>query len=510
MRCAIYTRKSDEEGLAQEFNSLDAQRESAEAYILSQRQAGWTALAERYDDGGYTGANLERPALQRLLAGIEAGRIDCVVVYKVDRLSRSLLDFARLMGIFDQRGVNLVSVTQQFNTTTSLGRLTLNILLSFAQFEREIIAERTRDKMSAARRKGKWVGGTPVLGYDVAPGGGKLVVNEDEACQVRSIFALYLEHGALSPVLCEIRKRQWTTKRWTTKDGRLHPGRPFERHDLVGLIGNVIYAGKVRYQGQTYAGEHAAIVEEGVWKRVQDMLQKRGRWGPAKVRTRFEPSSSDSKPTGRRQRDKAPEMERTGVPAESAPSEVPRITRLLALAVKFDGLLQQGGKGLRGAGAIRSSLRRSCHSDHEPIELGAGYSTTDSVLGSRETWLAGRPGDVSPRPELGGDLEPTARAVEEMVPAVRPPTVMRRILFLYKCQNTKMVLETCRCRSCEARVLTNVVMCRRPWVLLPRELRFEIWHMFTSLPRPRAAGSLEAVRCGMEGIWQHKRRSELS
>jgi len=223
MRCAIYTRKSSEEGLAQAFNSLDAQRESAEAYILSQRHAGWTALAEHYDDGGYTGANLERPALQRLQSDIEAGRIDCVVVYKVDRLSRSLLDFSRLMGIFEHCDVNLVSVTQQFNTTTSMGRLTLNILLSFAQFEREIIAERTRDKMSAARRKGKWVGGTPVLGYDVAPGGGKLVVNEEEASQVRAIFALYLEHGALSPVLSEIQKRQWTTKRWTTNEGRLHP-----------------------------------------------------------------------------------------------------------------------------------------------------------------------------------------------------------------------------------------------------------------------------------------------
>lgn len=342
MRCAIYTRKSSEEGLAQEFNSLDAQRESAEAYILSQRHAGWTTLAERYDDGGYTGANLERPALQRLLADIEASRIDCVVVYKVDRLSRSLLDFARLMGIFDKRGVNLVSVTQQFNTTTSLGRLTLNILLSFAQFEREIIAERTRDKMSAARRKGKWVGGTPVLGYDVAPGGGKLVVNEDEARQVRAMFALYLEHGAVSPVLCEMRKRQWTTKRWTTKDGKLHPGRGFEHQDLVGLLGNVIYAGKVRYQGHTYAGEHAAIVEEGVWARVQGILQKSGRSEPRKVRARFGPLPSDCGRIGRPQRDDGHELEQAGAQAESAPSGVPRITRLLALAVKFEGLLQLG------------------------------------------------------------------------------------------------------------------------------------------------------------------------
>jgi site-specific DNA recombinase len=164
MRCAIYTRKSTEEGLSQEFNSLDAQREAAEAYILSQRHAGWIVLPEHYDDGGYTGANLERPALRRLLADIEAGKVDCVLVYKVDRLSRSLLDFARLIATFEKRGINFISVTQQFNTTASLGRLTLNILLSFAQFEREIIAERTRDKMAAARRKGKWVGGRPVLG----------------------------------------------------------------------------------------------------------------------------------------------------------------------------------------------------------------------------------------------------------------------------------------------------------------------------------------------------------
>jgi DNA invertase Pin-like site-specific DNA recombinase len=341
MRCAIYTRKSSEEGLAQEFNSLDAQRDSAEAYVLSQRHAGWTALAERYDDGGYTGANLERPALQRLLADIEAGGIDCVMVYKVDRLSRSLLDFARLIGIFDRRGVNLVSVTQQFNTTTSLGRLTLNILLSFAQFEREIIAERTRDKMSAARRKGKWVGGMPVLGYDVAPGGGKLVVNEDEARQVRAIFALYLEHGALTPVLSELQSRQWMTKRWTSRGGRLHPGKPFEHQDLAGMLSNVIYVGKVRYQGQTYAGEHASIVDEGVWARIQNTLQKSVRSVPRKVRAPLTPSPSDRSRTVR-QHDNGQAIEPASAPAESAPSRVPRITRLLALALKFEGLLQHG------------------------------------------------------------------------------------------------------------------------------------------------------------------------
>src|SRR6266852_8277182 len=180
-RCAIYTRKSTEEGLNQPFNTLEAQRELAEAYILSQRHLGWSVVADRYDDGGYTGGNLERPALQKLLTDLKAGKIECVVIYKVDRLSRSLLDFARLMEIFEQHGVSLVSVTQPLNTTSSLGRLTLNILLSFAQFEREMIADRTRDKMAAAKRKGKWVGGTPVLGYDLAATGGKLVVNREEA-----------------------------------------------------------------------------------------------------------------------------------------------------------------------------------------------------------------------------------------------------------------------------------------------------------------------------------------
>ena len=177
VRCAIYTRKSTDEGLDQDFNSLDAQRESAEAYIASQRHEGWLCISERYDDGGFTGGNMERPALKRLFADVESGGIDCVVVYKVDRLSRSLLDFARMMELFDKHAMSFVSVTQQFNTTSSMGRLTLNILLSFAQFEREIISERTRDKMSAARKKGKWVGGMPVLGYDVDRKGGRLIVN---------------------------------------------------------------------------------------------------------------------------------------------------------------------------------------------------------------------------------------------------------------------------------------------------------------------------------------------
>src|SRR5687767_15651820 len=195
IRCAIYTRKSTEEGLEQEFNTLDAQRESAEAFIAAQKHEGWVCLPDKYDDGGFSGGNLDRPAMRRLLADIDAGKVDCVVVYKVDRLSRSLMDFARVMQTFDRHQVSFVSVTQQFNTTHSMGRLTLNILLSFAQFEREIISERTRDKIAAARRKGKFSGGKPLLGYDIrsSPAGAKLMVNEDEAHRVRAIYEVYLK-----------------------------------------------------------------------------------------------------------------------------------------------------------------------------------------------------------------------------------------------------------------------------------------------------------------------------
>jgi len=226
VRCAVYTRKSTEEGLEQEFNSLDAQRESAEAYIASQKGEGWQCLPGHYDDGGYTGGNMERPALKRLLADIKDGKVDCIVVYKVDRLSRSLLDFVKIMETLEKHKVSFVSVTQQFNTTSSMGRLTLNILLSFAQFEREIISERTRDKVHAARRKGKWTGGRPVLGYDVDPKGGKLIVNADEAARVRAIFELYLERQSLAATVKELDARGWRNKFWVTKDGKQAGGYP--------------------------------------------------------------------------------------------------------------------------------------------------------------------------------------------------------------------------------------------------------------------------------------------
>ena len=287
VRCGIYTRKSTEEGLEQAFNTLDAQREAAESFINSQRQEGWVALPQKYDDGGYTGANMDRPALKRLLADIESGVVNCVVVYKVDRLSRSLLDFARIMEILDKRGATFVSVTQQFNTTSSMGRLTLNVLLSFAQFEREMISERTKDKMSAARRKGKWIGGNPVLGYDVAPQGGSLVVNQAEAHQVQEIFSLYLEFGSLTPVVEELDRRGWRMKSWTTREGRQAGGKPFPKNNLYNLLTNMIYIGKVNFGGQVYEGEHARIIDDEVWNKVQSTLNRNGRRGGRNVGNKY-------------------------------------------------------------------------------------------------------------------------------------------------------------------------------------------------------------------------------
>ncbi len=286
VRCAIYTRKSTEEGLDQDFNSLDAQRESGEAFIASQKAEGWLCLPDRYDDGGFTGGNMERPALKRLLGDIEAGKIDCVIVYKVDRLSRSLMDFARMMSVFEQHGVSFVSVTQQFNTTCSMGRLTLNILLSFAQFERELISERTRDKIAAARRKGKWAGGRPVLGYDLVPGpgGSKLVVNEREAERVRRVFSLYLEEGSLLRVVRECGDRGWTTKQWTTKAGKPMGGRTLDKGALHSLLTNVVYLGRVRHRDDVFDGEHEAIVDGDTFEQVQAKLRLNGRTGGSQAR----------------------------------------------------------------------------------------------------------------------------------------------------------------------------------------------------------------------------------
>jgi site-specific DNA recombinase len=287
VRCAIYTRKSTEEGLQQEFNSLDAQREASEAFVASQKHEGWQVVTEHFDDGGYTGGNMDRPALKRLLAAVESRSIDCIVVYKVDWLSRSLLDFARIIEVFDRNAVSFVAVTQQFNTTSSLGRLTLNILLSFAQFEREIISERTRDKMSAARRKGKWIGGHPVLGYDIDSKGGRIIVNPAEAEQVRTLFGLYMAKGSTLPVLQETQRVGLVSKRWTTEDGKVRGGKPFTRGSLHATLTNVLYTGMVDHKGVLYTGEHDRIVDQETWDRVHETLRRNGNDKGATVRNKL-------------------------------------------------------------------------------------------------------------------------------------------------------------------------------------------------------------------------------
>ena len=280
-RVAVYCRKSvaDRE---QEFGSIDAQREAVEAYILSQRGEGWKALPERYDDDGFTGANTERPAFQRLLADVEAGNIDVVAVYKIDRLSRSLADFTRLVEAFEKHGVTFVSVTQQFNSTNSMGRLTLNILMSFAEFERETIAERTRDKMLASRRRGMWTGGRPMLGYDIVDK--KLVINAEEAERVRGIFALYLEQRGTIAVVEELRARGWTTKSWTNQRGELVEGRPMTKTTLRTLLAHPIYVGRVRAGDRVEDGQHEAILDEATWASTQKVLESnRGRRGTSRA-----------------------------------------------------------------------------------------------------------------------------------------------------------------------------------------------------------------------------------
>lgn len=270
LRCAIYTRKSSEEGLEQDFNSLHAQREACEAYILSQAGEGWTCLPNAYDDGGISGGTMERPGLKQLLADIEARRIDVVVVYKVDRLTRSLGDFGRMVEIFDRHGVSFVSVTQAFNTTNSMGRLTLNVLLSFAQFEREVTGERIRDKIAASKKKGLWMGGVVPLGY--VADGRTLKINEAEAETVRHIFARYLELKSVHVLQRELATQGVISKRSVFASGRVRGGTPFNRGALFALLANPLYVGKIRHKAETHEGLHKAIVDDDVFARVQALL----------------------------------------------------------------------------------------------------------------------------------------------------------------------------------------------------------------------------------------------
>ena len=275
-RCAIYTRKSSEEGLEMEFNSLDAQREACEAYVASQKAEGWVAIRDRYDDGGFSGGTLDRPALKQLLIDVEAGLIDVIVVYKIDRLSRSLMDFAKLVEVLDRNNVTFVSVTQSFNTTTSMGRLTLNILLSFAQFEREVIGERIRDKFAASRKRGMWMGGFVPMGYDVKDR--KLVINASEADTVRMIFERFVALGSASKLARALQAEGVTNKR----------GRRIDKGFIYKLVNNRVYIGEAVHKGTGYPGEHTAIISKELWDRLHTILQRSPRERRAENRSRSE------------------------------------------------------------------------------------------------------------------------------------------------------------------------------------------------------------------------------
>lgn len=275
MRCAVYTRKSSEEGLDQEYNSIDAQREAGHAYIASQRAEGWIAVADDYDDPAFSGGNMERPALKRLMADIEAGKIDVIVIYKIDRLTRSLADFSKMVEVFERQGVSFVSVTQQFNTTTSMGRLMLNVLLSFAQFEREVTGERIRDKIAASKRKGMWMGGIPPIGYDVA--NRRLIPNEAEAKTIAHIFQRFVELGSTTKLVKELRLDGVTSKAWTTQDGKVREGKPIDKGLIYKVLNNRTYLGELRHKELWYQAEHPPIITKSIWDDVHAILSTNGR-----------------------------------------------------------------------------------------------------------------------------------------------------------------------------------------------------------------------------------------
>ena len=283
-RCAVYTRKSSEEGLDQEYNSIDAQRDAGHAYIASQRAEGWIPVADDYDDGGFSGGSMDRPALKRLMQDIEANLIDIVVVYKIDRLTRSLADFSKMVEVFEQHGVSFVSVTQQFNTTTSMGRLMLNVLLSFAQFEREVTGERIRDKIAASKRKGMWMGGMPPLGYDVE--NRRLIINPAEAKLVRHIFQRFVETGSSTKLVKELRMEGATSKAWTTQDGKVRHGNPIDKSLIYKMLINRTYLGEIGHKSEWFPGQHIPIIEQTLWDQAHAILATNGRSRANKTRAK--------------------------------------------------------------------------------------------------------------------------------------------------------------------------------------------------------------------------------
>ena len=281
IRCAVYTRKSSEDGLEQEFNSLDAQREACAAYVTSQKQEGWVLLPDAYDDGGLSGGSLERPALQRLLDDIRDGLVDQIIVYKIDRLTRSLADFAKIVDTLDAAGASFVSVTQSFNTATSMGRLTLNMLLSFAQFEREVTAERIRDKIAASKRKGLWMGGAVPIGYD--PDGRTLKINAAETRTIRTLYDLYEEHGTIRAVAEEAMQLNLWTRRRETTTGKVSGGNPFRRGHIHHILTNPLYAGRIRHKKMIHEGQHPALIDPERWDKIQEKMQDGAARSRAKI-----------------------------------------------------------------------------------------------------------------------------------------------------------------------------------------------------------------------------------
>ena len=326
LRCAVYTRVSTDDGLDQEYNSIDAQRDAGHAYIASQRAEGWIPVADDYDDPAYSGGNMDRPGLKRLLVDIEAGRIDIVVVYKIDRLTRSLTDFSKMIELFERHGVSFVSVTQQFNTTNSMGRLMLNILLSFAQFEREVTGERIRDKIAASKKKGLWMGGIPPLGYDVKDR--RLVINEREAKTVRHIFRGFVQLGSATLLVKALRLDGVTSKSWVTQSGRRREGRPIDKSLIYKLLNNRVYLGEIKHKAQWYKGTHAPIIDQPLWDQVQAILETNWRKRANTIRGKVPfllkglVFGSDGRPC----RPTIPRTVTAGATATTSPSATPRST----------------------------------------------------------------------------------------------------------------------------------------------------------------------------------------
>lgn len=285
-RCAVYTRKSTEEGLDQEYNSIHAQTDAGHAYIASQRHEGWTPVADDYDDPAYSGGSMNRPALQRLMQDIKDDKIDIVVVYKIDRLTRSLADFSQMISVFDQHGVSFVAVTQQFNTTSSMGRLTLNILLSFAQFEREVTSERIRDKIEASKKRGMWMGGIPPLGYDVKDR--RLVPNKKEAKLVKRMFTRFVELGSVTLLIRELRLENVTSKSWTTQDGRYRPGKPIDKGMVYKFLHNRTYLGKIHHKENWYDADHEPLIDQKLFDDAHAILETNGRVRGCRTRSKVQ------------------------------------------------------------------------------------------------------------------------------------------------------------------------------------------------------------------------------